>query len=58
MASVSGLQANKMPFFFFRRSALKKIHPWPQYIEKALKMCLVFHAWSFDEVVTFEYLKS
>ena len=22
------------------------------------KMCLVFHAWTFDDAITFEYLKS
>ena len=38
---------------------------WPNFIARLCllskifsKMCLVFCAWAFDDVITFEYLKS
>ena len=38
---------------------------WPNFINKLClllklfsKMCLVFHAWAFDDAMTFEYLKT
>ena len=64
-----GLELVSRPYFshnfFIKNLILQYYINWPNIITRLCllpklfsKMCFMFHAWAFDDVMTFEYLKS